>query len=94
MNNIDFEDLKGKSNSKEIRNTHINIGTGKDMTIRDLAMLIKEVVGFKGEILWDNSKPDGTYRKLLDVTKINNLGWNEKIELESGIKKICLQTFI
>ena len=58
-----------------IKNTHINIGTGKDLTIKDLAILVKKTVGFKGELKWDSTKPDGTYRKLLDVSKINKLGW-------------------
>lgn len=86
MNNVDFVDLKKVYDSEEIRNTHINIGTGKDMTIRDLAILLKEVIGFKGEILWDHSKPDGTPRKLLDVSKINKFGWHEKIGLKEGIE--------
>jgi GDP-L-fucose synthase len=88
INKVDFEDLKKTSDSKEIRNTHINIGTGKDLTIRDLAMLIKEIVGFKGQIQWDATKPDGTFRKLLDVSKINRLGWKESFSLEEGIKLI------
>jgi GDP-L-fucose synthase len=67
-------------------NTHINIGTGKDLRINELAMLIKKITGFGGQLNWDNSKPDGTFRKLLDVSKINNLGWKEKISLEEGIK--------
>ena len=66
---------------------HINIGTGKDVTIMELAETVKEVVGFEGEIMWDGSKPDGTPRKLLDVSKINNLGWEATIELKEGIEK-------
>lgn len=96
MNQVSFSDLKSinsqsspdNSNPAGIRNTHINIGTGKDLTIRDLALLIKDIVGFKGQLQWDSSKPDGTFRKLLDVSKINNLGWKEKISLEEGIKMI------
>ncbi|MBK7627815.1 MAG: GDP-L-fucose synthase [Bacteroidales bacterium] len=72
----------------DIKNTHINIGTGKDLTIKELAELIRDIVGFNGMIDWDYSKPDGTYRKLLDVGKINLLGWKEKIELEEGIMKV------
>jgi GDP-L-fucose synthase len=64
----------------------INIGMGKDISIRELAELIKSVVGFNGEIDWDSSKPDGTPRKLLDVSKIAALGWQPKIPLEEGIK--------
>ena len=70
----------------EIKNTHINIGTGHDLTINELACMIKRIVGFTGQLNWDISKPDGTYRKLLDVSKVNRLGWKEKIDLEEGIK--------
>jgi GDP-L-fucose synthase len=66
-------------------NVALNVGTGKDISIKELASLISRVVGFKGEISWDKSKPDGTPRKLLDVTKINQLGWAAKISLEEGI---------
>ena len=65
----------------------VNIGTGTDMTIRDLAMLIKEIVGFKGEVINDCTKPDGTPKKLLDVSKINSLGWKAKTSIRDGIKK-------
>lgn len=64
----------------------VNIGTGADIQIRDVALMIKEITGFSGEIQWDISKPDGTPRKLLDVGKINKLGWKAKIDLESGIR--------
>jgi GDP-L-fucose synthase len=86
MENVDFKDLA--SDSGHVLNTHINIGTGQDLTIKDLAGIIKNAVGFKGEMNWDSSKPDGTFRKLLDTTKINKLGWKEKISLEEGIKLI------
>jgi GDP-L-fucose synthase len=97
MNNVDFNDLKASNlqpsalspqPSSDLKNTHINIGTGKDLTIKELAMLIKDTVEFKGQLNWDSSKPDGTYRKLLDVSKINKLGWKEKVSLEEGIKMI------
>jgi len=65
----------------------INIGTGKEISIQELSELIKSVTGFKGNILWDESKPNGTHSKLLNVSKINNLGWKSKIGLEDGIKK-------
>ena len=65
--------------------THVNIGTGEDVTIAELAETIKKVVGFDGALRFDASKPDGTPRKLLDVTKINNLGWRHKIGLEEGL---------
>jgi len=86
MQNIDFKDLS--VSGKQVRNTHMNIGTGRDLTIKELAGLIKSIIGFKGELAWDNTKPDGTFRKLLDVSKINRLGWKEKISLEEGIKMI------
>ena len=90
MNNVDFNDLKAlnRQPSADIKNTHINIGTGRDLTIKELSQLIKDIVGFKGQLKWDSSKPDGTYRKLLDVSKINRLGWKEKLNLEEGIKMI------
>ena len=68
----------------------INIGTGVDITIKDLSSLISKVVDFKGEVLWDESKPNGTPRKLLDSTKINELGWKPKISLEKGIQETYL----
>jgi GDP-L-fucose synthase len=84
MNSVDFSDLsKGMA---EIKNTHINIGTGKDCTIKDLALMVKDVVGFKGNIEFDTTKPDGTPRKLLSVDKLHDLGWGHKIELVDGIK--------
>ena len=65
----------------------INVGTGTDITIRELAELIREIVGFNGDIIYDRTKPDGTFQKLLDVTKINRLGWQAKIGLREGIEK-------
>ena len=64
-----------------------NIGTGEDLTIKDLALLIQKIVGHNGEIIWDESKPDGTPRKLLDVSKMHALGWKHQINLEDGIQK-------
>ena len=87
MENIDFKDAYNK-NDKEIRNTHINIGTGKDITIKELAKLIKNIVKFQGDLYFNTDKPDGTMQKLTDVTKLHSLGWKYKIELEVGIKKI------
>lgn len=87
MEHIDFEDLK-PSDSAEIRNTHINIGSGNELTIRQLAELIQKVTGFEGQIFFDASKPDGTMRKLLDVSKLEKLGWKSKIELEDGVRKV------
>lgn len=71
----------------------INIGTGVDLTIKDLALLIKKVVGFEGELTFDSTKPDGTPRKLMDVSKLHQLGWKHKIELEEGIK-LAYQDFL
>ena len=67
---------------------HINVGTGTDVTIAELAGLIADIVGYKGEILFDTTKPDGTPRKLMDVSKLNALGWREKISLDAGIKSV------
>jgi GDP-L-fucose synthase len=86
MNNVDFTDLKGASN--EIKNTHVNIGTGEDLTIKELAYMIKEIIGFSGDIFWENSKPDGTFRKLLDVSKLQFFGWHEKTPLNEGIQEL------
>ena len=72
----------------------INIGTGKDITIKDLAETIKKIVGYTGEIIWDISRPDGTARKLMDVSKLSNLGWKYSIELEEGIKKVYNENFL
>ncbi|MGL4982802.1 MAG: GDP-L-fucose synthase [Treponemataceae bacterium] len=66
--------------------SHVNIGTGEDLEIAELAQIIKNIVGFEGEIMYDTTKPDGTPRKLLDVSKINNLGWKAQTSLENGIK--------
>lgn len=65
---------------------HVNIGTGKEVTIRQLAEAVKKTVGYEGEIVWNSAMPDGTPRKLTDVTKLHNLGWTHKVELEEGIK--------
>lgn len=64
---------------------HVNIGTGKEVTIKELAEIVKQVVGYTGEIVWNNDMPDGTPRKLTDVTKLHNLGWTHQVELEEGV---------
>jgi GDP-L-fucose synthase len=90
MENTDFEDIKKLSvpeNSKEIRNCHINIGTGKEITIKELAHLIKKTVGYQGSIIFDSTKPDGTMRKLTDPAKLHNLGWHHKIDIDEGVEK-------
>lgn len=66
----------------------VNVGTGEDISIKDLALLIKEIVGFKGELTFDSSKPDGTPRKLMDVSRIHSLGWKHKISLREGIQSV------
>ena len=72
----------------EIRNCHINVGTGKELTIRELSELVRQAVGFEGEIVFDSTKPDGTMRKLISVDKLHRLGWTHKIEIEDGVKKL------
>jgi len=72
----------------EIRNTHINIGTGKEISIKNLAYLIKEKIGFKGNLVFNTAKPDGTLRKLTDPSKLHSLGWHHKIEIEEGVEKM------
>jgi len=67
-------------------NETVNVGTGKELTIRELTELTAKIIGYEGEILWDTQKPDGTPRKLLDVSKLKNLGWRYKTELEEGIQ--------
>lgn len=84
---VNFSDLADLS-EQEIRNTHINIGTGKEISIRDLAFLIKEKVGFSGDLVFNTTKPDGTLRKLTDVSKLHSLGWHHKIEIQEGIEKM------
>ena len=85
--NVDFADTYDHSNP-EIRNCHINIGSGKELSIRELAAKVRGEVGSKGDIRWDSSKPDGTPRKLTDVSKIHQLGWWHKVEIEEGIHRL------
>lgn len=87
MERVDFKDTYDKS-VKEIRNTHINIGTGKEISIRELAETIKDIVGFKGALYFNSSKPDGTMRKLTDNSKAINFEWSVTHELEKGIRKM------
>lgn len=95
MENVDFKDVNPsnplgspQSVPHEVRNTHINIGTGKEISIRDLAFLIREKLGFKGDLEFNTSKPDGTMRKLTNPSKLHALGWHHQIEIEEGIKKL------
>lgn len=72
----------------EIRNCHINVGTGKELTIRELSELVVKTVGFGGDVVFDASKPDGTPRKLIDVSKLHSLGWTHKVEIDEGVAKL------
>ncbi len=87
-NDFKITDFKTPYCAKEVRNTHINIGTGKDLSIKELAELIKKITGFTGEIFWNTSQPDGTYRKLLDVSKLNAFGWRHKTDLDDGLRQV------
>ncbi|MDY6249843.1 MAG: GDP-L-fucose synthase [Bacteroidaceae bacterium] len=85
--NVDFKDTY-EPGATEIRNCHINVGTGIEHTIRDVAQMVINAVGFEGTLLWDSTKPDGTPRKLIDVSKLHRLGWHHKVELADGVKKL------
>lgn len=87
MENRNFNDTISE-NQKEKRNTHINIGTGKDISIKDLANKIKDLIGFKGDLIFNSNKPDGTMRKLTDVSKLHGLGWQHTVDLDEGLKTI------
>lgn len=91
MNNVNFSDLG--SDAKEVKNTHINLGTGIDQTIAEISQVIKGIIGFKGNIAFDSSKPDGTMRKLQDVSKINSLGWKHRISLDDGLQQ-TIRTYL
>lgn len=84
METVSFDDLKGTD--EEVRNCHINIGTGKEVTIKQLAELVKSKVGFEGALFFDATKPDGTMRKLTDPSKLHSLGWHHRMEIEEGIE--------
>lgn len=86
LEHVDFADLT--NNKKEVRNCHINIGSGEEISIRDLAYLVKECVDYRGLIEFDSSKPDGTMRKLTDVSKLNALGWKHSIRVNDGVKML------
>ena len=82
---MNFKDTYA-AGEREVRNCHINIGTGKEISIRQLAEMIVKTVGFRGELRWDASKPDGTMRKLTDVKKLHALGWHHTIEIDEGVR--------
>lgn len=86
MQNLNFVNLS--KDKTEIRNCHLNIGTGIDLSIKELALIIKSKSGFKGTLRFDTSKPDGTLQKLTDVSRIHDLGWHHKVELNEGIEKL------
>ena len=104
LEHVDYKDLNGlpehmqgkttlqlheeKYQIPEVRNCHINVGTGKELTIAELAELIKKTIGYEGCIEWDDTKPDGTMRKLIDVSKLHHLGWHHKIEISEGVQKL------
>lgn len=85
--NVDFKDTF-KPDDKEVRNCHINVGTGLEVSIRDVADKVVREIGFKGRLQWDESKPDGTPRKLTDVTKLHSLGWCHKVDIDDGIHRL------
>lgn len=85
--NVDFKDTY-EAGAKEIRNCHINVGTGKELSIKEVAEKIVKEIGFKGALKWDATKPDGTKRKLTDVSKLHGLGWHHQVEIDEGIHKL------
>lgn len=86
MESVNFFDLVDVIHGREIKNTHINIGTGIEISIKDVANLVKEIVEFSGCLWFNTDKPDGTMRKLSDVSKLNSLGWQHQVEIEDGLK--------
>ena len=87
MNKIDFSELK-KRNKEEIRNTHINIGTGEEISISQLSYEVKKITGFGGKLFFNSEKPEGTLRKVTDCSKLHSLGWKSKTSLALGIEKM------
>ena len=87
MEHVDFKDTY-KQGDKDIRNCHINIGTGKEISIRELAELIVSTVGYQGQLTFDSTKPDGTMRKLTDPSNLHALGWHHKVEIEEGVQRM------
>lgn len=83
LEHINFDDVRGEG--PEVRNCHINIGSGVEVTIARLAELVRQTVDYKGRVEWDHTKPDGTLRKLTDVSRLHSLGWRHKMELEDGV---------
>lgn len=86
LEKVDFADVRGEN--PQVRNCHINIGTGKELTIKELSEKIKLAVGYEGEVGWDATKPDGTMRKLCNVDKLHSLGWHHRVEIDEGVGKL------
>ena len=86
MENVNFKDLI--YDNKEVKYTHINIGTGQEITIRELAETIKKCIGFEGKLVFNTQKPDGTMRKVTDVSKLHKLNWKHKMDVTEGIQEL------
>lgn len=86
MERVDFKDLRGEN--PEVRNCHINIGTGKETSLKNLSALIVRTVGFRGEVVFNSDKPDGTLRKLTDSSKLHALGWHHRVDIEEGVDRL------
>ena len=93
LENWDPKEKKSPTDDNGNKLTYLNVGTGKDISIFELSNMLKEMIGFTGEIKWNTKKPDGTYKKQLDVSRIMKLGWDPKVKLKDGIKK-TIQFFI
>ena len=85
---LELDEETYKANTQPML-SHINVGTGKDVTIREMAETIKLVVGYEGKLTFDATKPDGTLRKLIDVTRLTNMGWKYSVDLKAGLQKTC-----
>ncbi len=90
MESVNFLDLTNVIEGEETRNTHLNVGTGVEISIKDVAFLIKDIVGFEGELWFNTEKPDGTMRKLTDVSKLNALGWKHQVDLKEGLQRMYI----
>jgi GDP-L-fucose synthase len=98
MENVDAEEIirinAGNHTGEAKTVSHLNIGTGRDLTIKELALMVKDIVGFEGDVCWDATKPDGTFQKLLDVSRLNKLGWKESISLNEGIASVYKHRYL
>ena len=84
---VDFKDTF-EPGTKDVRNCHINVGTGHEVSIRQVAEMVQKTVGYNGTVAWDAEKPDGTLRKLTDVSKLHALGWHHTIEIDEGVARL------